>query len=240
MFQRCFTLLAASAMLHCIAATAEPSGEVFFAQGEGFEGWGDDTGDWVNIGAAAMDLQEDTLLTTVPGSGVLVNGDLGRTRHLVSEFRHGDVHLQVEFMIPKGSNSGISFQGRYEIQIVDSWSEEIPYKGECAGIYARYDEAARGGTEWHPPRVNASLPPGEWQSLDIEFQAPRFDFLGNKIANAKFLRIEHNSVLVHENVEVGWPAEPTAWPAEKPTGLLILQGDHGPVAFRNLVITPLH
>ncbi len=240
MFQRCFTLLVVASMLLVIGATADSLGDVFFAQGDGFDGWGDDTGDWVNIGDAAMDPHEVTLLTTTPGSGVLVNGDVGRTRHLISEFRHGDVHLQVEFMIPKGSNSGISFQGRYEIQLVDSWSDEIPYDGECAGIYLRYDEGARGGTEWHEPLVNASLPPGEWQSLDIEFQAPRFDFLGNKIAHAKFLRVVHNGVLVHENVEVGWPTELANWPSEKPTGPLILQGDHGAVAFRNLVLTPLY
>lgn len=239
MFQRCFTLFVVASMLLGIGATADSLGDVFFAQAEGFDGWGDDTGDWVNIGDVAMDPQEDTRLETLPGSGVLFNGDHGKTRHLVSEFQHGDVHLQVEFMIARGSNTGISFQGRYNVQILDSWSEQITYKGESAGIYLHYDEAAHGGTDWHPPRVNASLPPGEWQSLDIEFQAPRFDFLGNKIANAKFLRVVHNGVLVHENVEIIWPTNLADWPAEKPTGPLILQGDYGPVAYRNLVLTPL-
>jgi sugar phosphate isomerase/epimerase len=84
--------------------------------------------------------------------------------------------------------------------------------------------------------VNVSRPAGEWQSFDIVFRAPRFDARGRKIAHARFLAVRHNGVLVHENVDVTGPTR-AAWFEsldEGSVGPLQLQGDHGPVAYRNL------
>ena len=90
--------------------------------------------------------------------------------------------------------------------------------------------------EGHPPRVNASKQPGEWQSFDIVFRAPRFDASGTKTENARFVRVIHNGVVIHENVELTGPTNASAFADENPTGPVMLQGDHGPVAFRNLWI----
>ena len=72
------------------------------------------------------------------------------------------------------------------------------------------------------------------QNLDVVFQAPRFDSQGGKIANARFEKVIHNGILVHENVEVAGPTSASVYEDEKPTGLFVLQGDHGPVAYRNI------
>ncbi|MCH7910999.1 MAG: DUF1080 domain-containing protein, partial [Candidatus Hydrogenedentes bacterium] len=66
-----------------------------------------------------------------------------------------------------------------------------------------------------------------------------FDAEGNKAANAKFLRVMHNGQVVHENVEVTGPTRGSRWPDETPHAPLMLQGDHGPVAYRNVILTPL-
>lgn len=87
--------------------------------------------------------------------------------------------------------------------------------------------------------VNASKAPGEWQSFDIAFRAPRFDAAGKKTENAKFLKVQHNGKLIHENVEVTGPTRSAAFSDEQAQGPLKLQGDHGPVAFRNIVLKPL-
>ena len=89
------------------------------------------------------------------------------------------------------------------------------------------------------PSVNAAKPAGEWQTLEIEFIAPRFDASGKKISNAKFARVVLNKRLIHENVEVAAPTG-AAWRLVKevPRGPLLLQGDHGPVAFRNIQVRP--
>ena len=87
--------------------------------------------------------------------------------------------------------------------------------------------------------MRADRPPGQWQSFHYWFQAPRFDALGKKIANAKFIRILHNGQLIHENVERLGPTVATLNIPEAPTNPLGLQGDHGAVAFRNIYIRPL-
>ncbi len=145
---------------------------------------------------------------------------------------HGDIEAHIEFMVPKGSNSGVYFQGRYEIQVFDSWGVKEPQHGDCGGIYQRWRD--NRGFEGHPPRVNASRKPGEWQTFEVIFRAPRFDTDGKKTANAVFVRVVHNGKVIHENQEVTGPTRAAAFNDEGPTGPLLFQGDHGPVAYRNI------
>jgi hypothetical protein len=166
------------------------------------------------------------------------NGEDGRTADLCSELEHGDCELHVEFLVGAGSNSGVYLQGQYEVQILDSWGtpeSELKY-GTCGGIYARWIDETKTPYDGAPPRTNASRRPGEWQSFDIVFRAARFDGSGQKTAHARFERVTHNGVVIHEDFECTGPTR-GAWQSEDlPTGPLRLQGDHGPVAFRNLRI----
>ena len=114
-------------------------------------------------------------------------------------------------------------------KLVDAWPQPLVF------IYPRWTPA-RNEFEGHSPRVNASKPPGEWQAFDVVFRAPRFDADGKKTENAKFVKVAHNGQVVHENVEVTGPTRAAAFDDEKPAGPLLLQGDHGPVAYRNIRI----
>jgi hypothetical protein len=218
---------------------------LFFLAGCSQERWVDlsslqewrDHGEWMEAGSAALDEADPRKLKTEPGSGLLVNGPTGKTVDLLSRHEHGDVEAHVEFMVPQGSNSGVYFQGRYEVQILDSWGVEEPKHHDCGGIYERWKDDK--GYEGHPPRVNASRPPGEWQTFQVLFRAPRFDEHGNKVANANFLKVVHNGTVVHENVEVTGPTRAARFEEETPLGPLMLQGDHGPVAFRNIRLRAL-
>ena len=196
---------------------------------------------WRVAGAVRPDPEDERRLLIEPGSGLMVNGDDGRTADIHTVLEHGSCELHIEFCIPKGSNSGVYLQGQYEIQILDSWGtpdSELKY-GSCGGIYARWIAETRTPYDGHPPRTNASKPPGEWQSFDIIFHAAKFDANGKKIANARFERLLHNGVLIHENVECTGPTR-GAWISEDiPRGPLRLQGDHGPVAFRNIRMRPI-
>lgn len=206
--------------------------------------WRQPTGEWRIVAAAALDENDEKRLVTQPGEGVAVNGENGRTVHLVTEEEHGDVEVHIEFMVPKGSNSGVYFQGRYEIQVLDSWGVEKPEYSDCGGIYQRWredpglEDHARG-YEGSAPRVNASKRPGEWQSFDVTFRAPRFDQRGMKMERARFLKVVHNGIVIHENQALSGPTRAALFSDEKPTGPLMLQGDHGPVAYRNLRIVAL-
>jgi sugar phosphate isomerase/epimerase len=191
-----------------------------------------ETGDWLIAADAMLDPKNENRLTWTAGAGVTVNGPKGGTGHLVTKAEHGDCRAHVEFMVPKGSNSGVYFQGRYEIQILDSWGVKAPGSGDCGGIYERWKDDK--GYEGRPPRVNASLPPGQWQTYDVWFRAPRFDGAGRKIADARFVKVIHNGKVIHENQPVTGPTRAAMFEQdEKPLGPLMLQGDHGPVAYRN-------
>lgn len=169
-------------------------------------------------------------------SGVLVNGKMGKTVNILTADTFGDVEAYIEFVVSKESNSGVYFEGLYEVQILDSFGKKDLAYGDCGGIYARYiDGKVVGGT---PPRVNASRPPGAWQNFHVWFRAPRFS-AGRKTENARFLKVEHNGVIIHENVEAEGPTRAAMNGPESPTGPLLLQGDHGPVAFRKIFVRPL-
>jgi len=172
-----------------------------------------------------------------PGGGRILNGN-GRTANLVTDEKHGDVELYLEFMLAKGSNSGVYLQGLYEVQIFDSYGSDSATKTSDGGaIYHRWiNEQGVGGSA---PKVNASRPPGQWQSYQIWFQAPRFDAGGKKAANAKFVRVLYNTQLEQENVEVEGGTRAHMPIEEAPLNPLMLQGDHGPVAFRNIYWRPL-
>jgi hypothetical protein len=209
--------------------------------GKTLAGWRAPAGEWLAVKGVSLDAAHPGQFAVEEGEGVLLNGVSGRTVNLLSETEHGDVEAHLEFVIPKGSNSGIYFQGRYEIQVYDSYGvAKDKYPGiECGGIYPRWTEA-RGEFEGHSPRVNASKPPGQWQSLDVVFRAPRFDAAGRKLRNACFVKVVFNGQVIHENVELTGPTRAAQWEDnEKATGPLMLQGDHGPVAYRNLRLKPV-
>ncbi len=129
-------------------------------------------------------------------------------------------------MVPKGANSGIYVMGEYEVQVLDSYGRAKLGGGDMGAIYGA-----------QPPKVNACKKPGEWQKYVIDFQAPRFDENGNKTANARFIRVKLNGRLLHENVEMKRHTPAGVTGREHPVGPIMFQGDHGPVAYRNIKIT---
>jgi len=201
------------------------------------------TGDWYEAGDATLKPDQNGLLVGKPGTGVLINGKTGRTNSLVTKASYQDVQVHVEFMFAKGSNSGVIFHGNYEIQILDSADVEKPTGADCGGIYPRA-EGKPGTPSYHhidagsPPRINAARAPGQWQTLDIIFQSPRFDASGNKTANARFVRVVLNGIVVQENKEVPYAHGPNWDRKQFPSGPVIFQGDYGPIALRNVHVKP--
>ncbi|MCP4611525.1 MAG: DUF1080 domain-containing protein [Planctomycetes bacterium] len=226
-------------LLVAVNVGAKESGKSVVLTGGDFSQWRDNTGQWQIVGNTFVKPDNNKLLSSKSGTGVIVNGITGRTSNLFSKSQFGDVKAHIEFMVPKGSNSGVYFNGRYEIQVLDSWGVKKLKHGDCGGIYQRWDDNREPkGYEGYPPRVNASREPGQWQTFDVIFRAPRFNRRGKKVANARFEKVVHNGTVVHADVEVSGPTRASAYNDEKPTGPLMLQGDHGPVAYRNIRIEP--
>ena len=169
----------------------------------------------------------DGAVTVMPGSGDILTRDA-----------FGDVQLHLEWRTPKKiegegqerGNSGIFIQQRYEVQILDSHENRTYSNGQAASIYKQ-----------HSPLVNASRLPGEWQSYDIFFTAPRFAANGN-VATPAYVTVLHNGVLVQTNVEIAGPVRHIGEPCYQPHPLkqpLQLQNHQNLVSFRNIWIREL-
>lgn len=169
------------------------------------------------------------------GKGVLLNMNDDKIKsHLLSIMEHGDIELSLELMVPKGSNSGIYLQGRYEVQILDSWGVKSPSFSDIGGIYRNWENTPGQIYMGKAPLTNPAKAPGLWQHMHIVFQAPRFDVNGKKISNARFVSVELNGVKIHDQLEVPLPTGGPVDKNEVASGPLMIQGDHGPVAFRNI------
>jgi hypothetical protein len=160
-----------------------------------------------------------------------------RTGDIETREHFGDCQLHLEWATPAEvsgnsqgrGNSGVFLMGRYEIQVLDCHDNPTYADGTAAAIYGQ-----------HPPLVNACRRPGEWQSYDIIWTAPRFD--GERLVSPAYVTMLHNGVLVHNHREVlGLTAHrrSTPYAPHPPTGPLRLQ-DHGnPTRFRNVWYRPL-
>ena len=174
------------------------------------------------------------------GGKIWVNGETGRLPNLITKEAFGDCEVHVEFLIAKGSNAGIKFHEVYEIQIDDSHGKKEVTGSNNGGIYPRAN-LEKGGylDKGIPPKVNASKPAGEWQTLTAIWKAPRFDDKGEKVASAVMVKATLNGEVIHENVEVKTPTGGNWQKKETPTGSFMLQCDHGPTAWRNVRIKPI-
>ncbi len=200
---------------------APPPGAIVLFDGRDLSWW--EKGD----GSPAAWKLVDGAMEVVPGSGGI------RTR-----VGFGDVRLHIEWASPnpvRGTgqdrgNSGVFFQGTYEVQVLDSYRADTYADGQAGAIYGQY-----------PPRVNVSRPPGEWQSYDIEFHRPRFDSTGVVVSPAR-MTVRHNGVLIHDDQALLGPTSngrraPYAAHAD---ALPISLQDHGHlVRFRNIWVQPL-
>ncbi len=150
-------------------------------------------------------------------------------RDISSKQEFGDCYLHVEFREPlQGSgNSGVGMEGRYEIQILNSYGKK-PEAHQCGAIYSQT-----------PPMVIASKPAGEWQTYDIFFRAPRFDAAGKLVEKAR-VTVYQNETLIHEDAEIKGPTgiHYEQYKGEVPKGPIVLQGDHDTVQFRNVWLVP--
>ena len=205
------------------------------------DAWNPPKDGWSTIGSVGLDPKDARKLMVESGSGVIYNGPTGKGTNLISRESFGDVELHLEYLIPKGSNSGVKFQAVYEVQIYDSYkSTRKPSGRESGGVYPRSEEKPvyHQIDDGYAPLTNASKPAGEWQALDVTFLTPRVDASGKKTASAR-ISATLNGTKVQDNLEVPTPTGSAWHDVPKTTGPILLQADHGPVAFRNVKVKRL-
>lgn len=204
-------------------ANGVPSDAIVLFDGKNLDAWESTKA----VGAPARWKIADGVMMIAPRSGGI------RTKR-----SFGDVQLHVEFRTPaeiKGTgqnrgNSGVFLMGRYEVQVLDSHNNKTYVNGQAAAVYKQ-----------HPPLVNASRPPGAWQTYDIVWIAPRFGAGGELLAPAR-VTVFHNGVLVQHDVELKGPTTFRGFPAYKPHAdkLPIELQDHNELtSYRNLWVREL-
>lgn len=173
-------------------------------------------------------LNEDGSLTVKNGTG-----------DIRSKQEFGDIQLHVEWKNPETpradgqnrGNSGIFLQGKYEIQVLDTYDNKTYVNGQAGSVYKQ-----------HIPLVNAGKPSGEWQYYDIIYHAPQWDAEGNKI-KAGTVTLLHNGVVVQDHVTIKGTTEYIGWPKNTPhgDGPVILQdhNDNSGVSYRNIWVREL-
>jgi hypothetical protein len=200
-----------------------PSDAIVLFDGQSLAGWTSSD----HAGESAKWKLADGYVEVVAGTGAIE-----------TKQAFGDVQLHVEWRAPtppKGEsqergNSGVFLMGRYEVQVLDSYHNITYPDGQAGAIYGQF-----------PPLVNASRPPGEWQTYDIVFHRPRFDASGAVVKPAR-VTVLHNGVLVQDNVELSGPTAHQSRPpyAKHADALPLMLQDHGdPMRFRNIWIRKL-
>ncbi|MFW5900943.1 MAG: 3-keto-disaccharide hydrolase [bacterium] len=189
---------------------------------------GSDLSEWEHPdGSAAEWNVHDSMMTVEPGTGMIF-----------TKREFGDMHLHIEFKCPEDEegegqgkgNSGVFLQGRYEVQVLDSYENKTYANGQAGSIYKQ-----------HIPMVNASRKPGEWQSYDIIYQAPRFNDEGKVIIPAK-MTVLHNGVLIHNHVTLQGSTKFVGAPKYEEHELkqpLGLQDHSNLVSYRNIWVREL-
>ena len=196
---------------------------------------------WHVVGAAATLGPGAAQLVTTAGGGVLVNQP-SSTRHAsaTTVWEHGDIDVSFDVLLAKGSTPSVLLMSRYGVNLSDSWVLGAPTVSTIGAVMPRWDDARGGGREPYegtPPRQNAGRAPGLWQHVDIVFRAPKFA-AGRKVSNARFAKVSVNGVVVQENVQVTGPTLGAAFRDERASGPLIVDGEHGPLALRNIRYKP--
>lgn len=170
---------------------------------------------------------ENGYMEVVPKSGILRTKD-----------KFGDFQMHLEFATPEKvegtgqgrGNNGVNIWGRYEVQVLDSYENKTYPDGQCSALYGQF-----------PPLVNASRPPGQWQTYDIIFEAPRWDADGKNIKKAH-VTVIHNGVVVHHRQELHGPTNHRSigkYDRKQESGPIELYEHGNPVRFRNIWLRPL-
>ena len=195
-----------------------PSDAIVLFDGKDFSQW-----EKVRGGEVGWKLEDGAMVVT-------------RSGNIKTKESFGDVQLHIEWAAPaevKGQgqgrgNSGVYLQGRYEIQVLDSYQNKTYPNGQAGAFYGN-----------NPPLVNASRKPGEWQTYDIVFIAPKPSEDGKSVIPGSFT-VFHNGVLIQNHVTVsGKKTTAAVLSGAAAKGPLVLQ-DHGnPVRYRNIWVRPL-
>ena len=217
---------ASSDEVESILGQAPPQGAVVLFDGSNFDAWKPFSWQWIN----PEDDQKQVQWKLVDGKAMQIAFECNGKRQkqfLCTKEKFGDYRLHLEFQLPEDGgkgNSGIFFGPLYELQILDSSNKDEAGLGDCGAIY-----------QIRAPDVSAGLGPGEWQTVDLEYQAAKIGangFMTEKGAARVTVRL--NGKLIHDDFRLSLRRNKYAAFPEEPTSPIVLQEHGSPVKFRNI------
>ncbi len=165
--------------------------------------------------------------TTIPGNGVLLkDSEEEQPSDISTGFEHEDLEIELAFLLPKGATASLLFQGKYGLELSDTWRNNGSEINFCGTL--------KNGDTDIIPSVNACKAPGLWQKLKVFFRCPRFDDQGNKIKDAQFESVYLNDFLIHKNVEISALSDLAATKDEKKAGPLTFKTEDQFFAIKDL------
>lgn len=206
-----------------VFAEAEP---LFSSQFQDITGWQQVEGVRIAEG-------QTSLLTKGRGT-ILYNGDAPEEAPLlITEEHFQDCIIKIDFILAKGSSAGLYVQGRYEINIADNHGQHELNFYDMGGLGQRWNESREPkGFDGVAPTANATKAPGEWQTMEVRFRAPRFNEAGKKVDDAFFLEVRVNGEVVQRNTLAKGYTRGSLFGWEQASGAVVLQAGGGPIAIR--------
>lgn len=195
---------------------------------------------WTEVAEVQTD-ELDTSFVASKGDGVILHKmqtDSKQGANLRSTQDYRDVHITLDFNLTKGSRSALYLLGRYRLNITDIYGSRNLWPSLMGGIDSRYDEER----EWKnydgvAASQNAAKAPGEWQTLEVEFKAPRFDENGFKTEYAQFISVKVNGIQVQDKAVATGPARYALAKDDAPEGPIAIMGGAGQIAIKNVTVT---
>lgn len=202
-----------------------PEDAAVLFDGSGLDAWKPFSWQWIN----PNDDQQEVQWKIVDGEAMEIAFEIEgkrRKQFLCTKQTFGDYQLHLEFQLPDGDsgNSGIFFGPMYELQILNTAGKERPGLGDCGAIY-----------QIRSPDVNAALGPGQWQTVDLEYQAAQIGKNGFMTENgAARVTVRLNGTLIHDDFKLSLRRNKYAAFPEEPTSPIVLQEHGSKVKFRNI------
>ncbi|WP_366183837.1 family 16 glycoside hydrolase [Flavobacterium ovatum] len=187
--------------------------------------------DWGLAENISIDRKTNKIVLSKKGKGILIHtNDSKKHENLVTKLQHGNIAVEFDVMLSKGTESSIYLQGKYKVLLTDSWTKNSSPITNIGSI----DSGNNAADKKYLATENVAKAPGLWQHVKIVFQAPVINASGEKIKNARFEEITINNRTVIQNVEVLEPSAGAISKKETALGPIVLQGTEKAIAFKNI------
>ena len=192
---------------------------------------------WSDVADVVINPNNFESFKKTSGSGIIFAEAENKEGYLATKTVFGDIEIEFDFLLGKGTVSAVLLQGRYRLNLSDSWTQPTPTFNSMGGI-GQQNAQDSTGFSGAAPLMNVAKAPGLWQHMRIRFKAPQF-VNDNKMTNALFEEVYINECLVQQNMELQGSSAGAMFAKEESTGPVVFYSSNGILALKNLKVRKL-